>query len=155
MIWSEFQPGYFISENGNIKNNKEKILRQQLDSKKRYCIWRGKLVHRLVAITFLSNPNNYTDINHKDGNKTNNTITNLEWVSKSQNTLHAYQNGLLTKSKGFCSEKKVCLTKDNEKYFCNSVTDASKYLGVCQTAVSNCIYGRSKSCKGYSISLID
>lgn len=153
MEWSEFQPGYFINKEGKIKNNKNHILKLSYDGKKRYIVWKGKLVHRLVAKAFLSNPYNYPDVNHIDGNKSNNNIENLEWISKSENTKHAYNTGLLTKSKGFCLEKKVCLIKDNEKYFCNSVTDAAKYLNVCQTAVSNCIYGRSKTCKGFQIML--
>ena len=47
-----------------------------------------KTVHRLVAITFLENTNNYTDVNHKDENKHNNNINNLEWVSYRENTSH-------------------------------------------------------------------
>ena len=44
--------------------------------------WVYEYVHKLVAETFVPNPNNYTIINHKDGNKHNNEATNLEWVSK-------------------------------------------------------------------------
>ena len=51
-------------------------------------------VHRLVAETFIPNPNNYRDVNHIDGNKLNNNIDNLEWVSHSNNIRHSYKNGL-------------------------------------------------------------
>lgn len=53
-------------------------------------------IHRLVAITFLDVPDNYQslDINHIDGNKQNNEITNLEWCSRSENNIHAVKNGL-------------------------------------------------------------
>jgi hypothetical protein len=44
-----------------------------------------KLVHRLVAQAFLPNPNNYTEVNHKDENKENNSITNLEWCDREYN----------------------------------------------------------------------
>ena len=46
-------------------------------------------VHRLVAIHFIPNPNNYPEVNHKDGNKVNNSVYNLEWVTKSENQLHS------------------------------------------------------------------
>ena len=51
-------------------------------------------VHRMVALTFLDNPNNYKFVNHIDGNKLNNNYTNLEWVSAKQNTSHAIKTGL-------------------------------------------------------------
>lgn len=51
-------------------------------------------VHRLVAATFIENPDNLTEINHKDGNKKNNNVSNLEWCSRSRNMRHAYQTGL-------------------------------------------------------------
>lgn len=54
-----------------------------------------KYIHRMVAEAFIPNPNNFTDVNHKDGNKQNNCVDNLEWVSHSQNISHAIQSGLL------------------------------------------------------------
>ena len=54
-------------------------------------------VHRLIAETFIPNPDNLRDVNHKDGNKLNNDISNLEWVSHSENVKHSYNNGLQNK----------------------------------------------------------
>lgn len=51
-------------------------------------------VHRLVALTFLANDFNKSEVNHKDGNKINNNISNLEWVTASENQLHAFKYGL-------------------------------------------------------------
>ena len=51
-------------------------------------------VHRLVAIAFLPNPRNLREVNHKDGDKTNNNVSNLEWVSSSENKAHSYITGL-------------------------------------------------------------
>ncbi|EAA7987469.1 endodeoxyribonuclease [Salmonella enterica] len=54
----------------------------------------SKSVHRLVAETFIDNPCNNGYVNHIDGNKLNNNVCNLEWVTSSENQLHAYKNKL-------------------------------------------------------------
>ena len=53
----------------------------------------SRLVHRLVATYFIPNPDNLPEVNHKDLNKSNNKVSNLEWVSRAGNLLHAEQNG--------------------------------------------------------------
>ena len=59
---------------------------------------RGKgykcLIHRLVAEAFLENPKNLSEVNHKDGNKENNKVGNLEWCTRRENVLHSYRLGL-------------------------------------------------------------
>lgn len=54
-----------------------------------------KLIHRLVAESYIPNPNNLPCVNHLDGNKLNNDISNLEWCTYSENMVHASEHGLL------------------------------------------------------------
>jgi len=59
-----------------------------------------KRLHRLLAINFIPNPKNKPQVNHIDGNKHNNSLSNLEWVTRGENIKHAYDNGLLRPKKG-------------------------------------------------------
>ena len=86
---------YLISEQGEIKNIKtNKILKGTIRNGYQMIkltinqIKKDYLVHRLVAITFLENPLNLPQVNHKDKNKLNNSVSNLEWVSIQENMQH-------------------------------------------------------------------
>lgn len=59
-----------------------------------------KLVHRLVCIAFIENPNGCPEVNHIDGNKMNNDVSNLEWCTSKQNSIHAHKSGLVKVAKG-------------------------------------------------------
>lgn len=72
-------------------------------------------VHTLVAKAFIPNPNNFDTVNHKDGNKTNNRVDNLEWADRSQQMIHAYKLGLKKPMKG-CSNYWAKLTPDDVRY---------------------------------------
>lgn len=64
-----------------------------------YLKGKGYLLHRIVALLFIPNPENKPDVNHKDGNKLNNKASNLEWVTKSENIQHALKLGLIKTGK--------------------------------------------------------
>lgn len=91
---------YQVSNLGNIRNKKGKLLKPYLtkgyervslyNKGQRQC----KLVHRLVAQVFIPNPNNKPDVNHINGCKTDNDVSNLEWVTQSENMSHAHKNNL-------------------------------------------------------------
>ena len=68
-------------------------------------------VHRLVAESFIPNPNNYEQINHIDGNKENNCVSNLEWCTNGENGKHAWETGLRSKEK---ASKNCALRKLSE-----------------------------------------
>jgi hypothetical protein len=104
IIWREiagFEGLYSISNIGQVKQVKyNRIL------KVNYCApyptvclckenkKRSRSVHRLLAVAFLPNPHNKPEINHKNGNKRDFSLDNLEWVTRSENCLHAYTTGL-------------------------------------------------------------
>lgn len=93
---------YEVSNRGRIRNAKTKRLLKLSPSKRGYlvfsCLIEGKHklvnVHRCVAIEFIPNPNNLSQVNHIDGDKTNADVSNLEWVSAQENILHARRTGL-------------------------------------------------------------
>ena len=63
-------------------------------------------ISRLIALTFVPNPNNYTQVNHIDGNPCNNHCSNIEWCTQSQNIKHAYDNKLMTPRRGLRGNNK-------------------------------------------------
>ena len=111
-IWktiNDFE-GYIISNFGNLislKNSQTKYLTKRIN-KKGYVEYKltrnGKSsyykAHRLVAKTFIPNPENKPQVNHIDGNKQNNHVDNLEWCTNSENQLHAYRNVLKRPTRG-------------------------------------------------------
>lgn len=90
-----------VDYDGNVYS-RGKVLSQRIDGNSNYLRVKvyidGKrkkyLVHRLIATAFIPNPDGYKCVNHKDGNKLNNSVDNLEWCSYSDNLIHAYKNNL-------------------------------------------------------------
>lgn len=107
-IWKDiegYSGQYQISNKGNVKsfkrNQKGVNLKPQISGQGYLAVsllTEGKAkwhkVHRLVALAFLENPENKQEVNHLDGDKTNNCVENLVWANRSENTKHAYDAGL-------------------------------------------------------------
>ena len=90
-------------------------------------------IHKAVAETFIPNPDNKPEVNHKDGNKNKNDASNLEWATSSENVQHAYQNGLITLQYGM-NNHAAKLTKDDvhyirKHYVCGSREYGARALG--------------------------
>lgn len=92
---------YYISDKGNFYSTfSKRCIKPQKDHKGYYYVEIGRKkykVHRLVAKYFLPNPNNLPQVNHIDCDKSNNNVTNLEWVTNRENYEHALKMGTFSK----------------------------------------------------------
>ena len=118
--------GYFIEENGKIWSNKTN---QYLNPS----------TNKLVGIYFLENPNNYLEINHKDEDKANNSVTNLEWCDKKYNLNYGTR---LSKIR-----KKVKCIETNEIY--DSITDAAEKTSINRGHINSVCQGKRKTAGGF------
>lgn len=149
---------------GNINNKsrrKKPFIRKINLSKKGYSIltiYKDGIqntlkVHRLVAEAFITNTENKPQINHKDGNKTNNKVSNLEWCTNSENQKHAYKNNL--EKPRF---QKNVYQYDLEGNFIKKwdyIVDAAKTLKIDSSSISAVCRGRRKTAGGYIWKYVD
>lgn len=171
-IWKDIQgyeEYYQISNLGNVKSLKyhglkrkhPKILKWRITGKgyaqiilsvnniqKRYS------VHRLVALHFIVNPNNFPCVNHKDENPLNNSINNLEWCTYSYNT--NYGNcvaKIRNKSIGKIGSYPVIQESLTGNFIAEfvSIGEASKYTGISYTMINDCCRGFKKDYKNNKI----
>lgn len=149
---------YQVSNQGHIRS-RNGILKAQINHKG-YCVIRlskGRLhkhsysLHRLVASYFIDNPLNLPQVNHKDGNKTNNTVSNLEWCDNLYNQRHSWQKWRKFKTNG--CDKCVRVLKDGHIVGeFNSITESLSYLNLPLSHKGNVTYvlqGKRHHCKGY------
>lgn len=108
------------------------------------------LIHRLVAEAFIPNPDNKLEVNHKDGNSKNFSIDNLEWVTKSENQLHAYKFGLVSPIKGEknilskLSDKQVLDIREKYKTKMYSQREIAKEFGVSQCRINFIVNNKAR-----------
>lgn len=104
-------------------------------------------VHTIIANTFLPNLENKPQVNHKDGDKKNNSVENLEWCTPKENTQHAYKTGL---HKGVRSSVKIT---NNDKVLCfDSVGELCMFLDVNRCTIYRRLHGGSFcNYKGWNI----
>lgn len=110
-----------------------------------------RLIHRLVAEAFVPNPDNLPQVNHKDGDKLNNHYSNLEWVTPSENILHAYRTGLAVGQDGGMSKPIIAINiKTKQEIFLKSLHEAERVLGTNIGNVWSVLNGYMKQIKGYT-----
>ena len=132
---------------GTIRLNGYKVFRLSKNGVKK-----GFYAHRLVAENFLDNPNNYKVVNHIDGNKLNNDVSNLEWCSQSKNMKHAYDTNLIAARK-----KKIEYIEDLPNEVWKDIKDFPLYkisnYGRVRNINSNRILRPSVVCGYYKVRL--
>ena len=144
---------YEVNELGQIRHRDRKILTPRANpGGYQYVNFKinGKghnfAVNRIVANAFIPNPNHYLEVNHINGDKTDNRVVNLEWVTSSANKKHSHESGL-RQSNGKKVEQ-LTLSGELLNTF-DSVSAAAKYIGCSVGAISNCCNGRTKTSQGY------
>lgn len=100
----------------------------------------SQYVHRMVAETWLDNPNHYEEVNHINGDKDDNRVDNLEWVTHGQNIRHAVRTGL---KKG----TSVRIVETGEVY--ESQSECARRIGGNQGAIARCLAGKRSTHRGY------
>lgn len=163
-------PNYSVSNFGNVKNNKtNKLMRQNVkggycclslvNNKKNYTF----RVHRLVALAFIPNPDNKPTVNHKDKNKCNNKLENLEWMTIVEQMQHK-SIGLEYKSNKNKPINRLDKITGTILEVYNSIEDAgvwvaeNKFTGNShngRNAIGNCVNGISKSAYGFKWEFIN
>ena len=159
---------YMVSNLGYIKSmakewitNKSKrkkpetIMRMATDSNGYFQCWlsngngkpKNMLVHRLVATAFLENDCNKRCVNHKNGNKKDNRVENLEWATSSENIIHAFKNNLIMPPRGsrhgmsIIDEEDVLKIRElSEKY---SKIELAKMFGIGRRSINNIVNRKS------------
>lgn len=163
--WTTIQEAsnYEVSTYGNIRNKiTQKILKGRLTKSGYLQVslkidetnkFSNRYIHRLVAIYWIDNPENKREVNHKDGNKENNNINNLEWVTSSENQIHRHSISINKTS----NRRVGKFTRDGElvaQY--NSIQEAAdvENNGI-RVSIDNVVHGKRKSLKGFVWKFLD
>lgn len=154
-----------VSNLGRVRSNLRdgRILKTQKDAKGYHRLSvtinrkkRTYKLHRVVAMAFIPNPDNLPQVNHKDGDKSNNCADNLEWVSNADNARHAIENGLWNSvyagaQKSNERRKKAITATHLESGLqirFESVADAERYVG--SRHITDVLKGKRAQAKGFS-----
>lgn len=156
----EGYPNYEVSNLGTVRNRATgNVLRPGKTNRGYHKVHLYKegqckilTIHRLVAAAFLPNPENKREVNHIDGDKTNNRVSNLEWSTRSENVSHAFRNGLAkitdkhnfkTNHPSIKKRQKVRCIETSQEF--ESQCDAAKYFNCRPASISNSLL------KGHSV----
>ena len=167
-IWKDIEwhkGSYKVSNMGRVQSIRRKKFKDTYLDKRGYvkvCLcynYTQKIfsVHRLVAKAFIPNPNNYPQVNHKDENKQNNNVDNLEWCTNKYNCNYGNKPKKCKESalRLQLNKRKITIYDINGKYVDSyrSMMDAAKLLKCSYENVQSVVYGKTKTCKGYILKL--
>lgn len=119
----------------------------RIDGKKKY-----KRIHRIIAETLIENPNNLPQVNHKDGNKLNNKIENLEWCDNRYNTKEGYDNNLYKSTKE-CPVRATRKT-DGQIFEFNSIRKCAEELCLNRKTITSILKGVKRGNYNYDFEYI-
>ena len=151
---------YEVSNLGNVKSLRSgKLLKQANNKGYKYVSLtkEGKStcfgVHRIVAITFIPNPENLPEVNHKDENPSNNCADNLEWCTRKYNLNYGgYRERMSKIQKEIGTNNKSVSAYDKDGKFVksyDSITEAENELEIGKSCISQCLRGKQKTAGGY------
>lgn len=153
---------YFITEDARIYNNKgEELKGKWIDNVGYYQIVLRKnkkrkyvRIHRLVAETFIPNPDNLPQVNHIDGNKLNNNVDNLEWCTNSENAQHGYDSNLYH-SKRRCIKIKATHKMTKEEFVFPSIRACSEKLSLNRKTISAILFDNKTNNYDYYFEIVN
>lgn len=149
-IWRKIDDDYDVSSEGRVRHGKRILSGSVHNDHYIIATLHGKQhpVHRLVAEAFLDNTENKPEVNHIDGNKMNNCVENLEWVTRAENQIHAVKNNLQPKAYGkykgkFTAEERDAIKRIYDSGMYSRRQLAEKY-GVSHTCINDIINDKYK-----------
>lgn len=152
-----YEGRYAATEDGQIWSYKSnKFLKQSPDTKGYSIVTlykdgtkKSHSVHRLIAETFLPNPNSLPEVNHLDENKTNNSVNNLQWTTRIENNNYGTRAQRASEHQG----KPVLCIELNENF--PNAAIASRELKIDRCGIGKCCRGEQKTCGGYHFKFVE